>query len=69
MRTFLILARYASRTVYQEKLENLSGSSLWPRNWLSLLKAFANHARIEVKLSLYEYWLRISALLGYEVTP
>lgn len=69
MRTFLILARYASRTVYQEKLENLSGSLLWPRNWLSFFKAIAYHAKTKMKLSVYECWLDINTALGYDAAP
>ncbi|KAK5136123.1 hypothetical protein LTR04_004562, partial [Oleoguttula sp. CCFEE 6159] len=41
VRTFLILARYASRTVFDEQLESLSGSYLWPRNLLTLLAAWS----------------------------
>src|SRR5204863_5671998 len=32
VRTYLILARYASRTVYEEALESIGGSILWPPN-------------------------------------
>lgn len=64
MRTFLILARYASRTVYEECLDNLSGSVLWPSNFLSWLGAWARYMRVELQLSGYETYLKLRALLG-----
>jgi predicted unusual protein kinase regulating ubiquinone biosynthesis (AarF/ABC1/UbiB family) len=66
LRTFLILARYASRTVYDEALDNLSGSVLWPWNFFSWLGAWSRHMRVELQLSSYETFLRLRALLGYE---
>lgn len=65
MRTFLILARYASRTVYEEQLEKLSGSILWPRNLFSWLSAWSRHFRVEMQLSTYETYLKLRAMLGY----
>ena len=66
MRTFLILARYASRTVYEEALENIAahGSLFWPRNLLAWLRAWSRHASVEMQLSGYESWLKVRALLG-----
>jgi hypothetical protein len=66
LRTFLILARYASRTVYEESLELLSarGSLLWPANLVFWLRAWARHARVEIKLGVYESWLKTRAILG-----
>ncbi|KAF1940767.1 ABC1-domain-containing protein [Clathrospora elynae] len=64
MRTFLILARYASRTVYEESLDNLNGSVLWPSNFLSWLGAWTRHMRVELQLSSYETYLKLRALLG-----
>ncbi|KAH3917050.1 hypothetical protein HBI56_167530 [Parastagonospora nodorum] len=66
LRTFLILARYASRTVYDEALDNLSGSILWPWNLFTWLGAWSRHMRVELQLSSYETYLRLRALLGYE---
>ncbi|KAF2673408.1 ABC1-domain-containing protein [Microthyrium microscopicum] len=63
-RTFLILGRYASRCVYSEELEGISGSVLWPRNLLRFLSAFARYARVELKLSVYESWLSLRRLMG-----
>ncbi|KAF1955591.1 ABC1 kinase family protein [Byssothecium circinans] len=67
-RTFLILARYASRTVYEEQLENLAaaGSVLWPTNFLRLLRAYTAFMRVELKLSVYETYLKLRAMLGMQ---
>jgi aarF domain-containing kinase len=65
-RTFLILARYASRTVYEEQLEKLRGSLFWPSNLLSFLRAWGAHMRVELKLNAYESYLKLRALLGME---
>ena len=61
VRTFLILARYCSRTVFEEQLEELrkKGSLLWPRNLLGLLGAWLGYFRVEVKLEAFESWLAI----------
>ncbi len=66
MRTFLILARYASRTVYEEQLSSLTGSVLWPGNFILWLRAWSRHARVELKLSSYEMYLKLRAMLGLE---
>ncbi|KAI9771361.1 MAG: hypothetical protein M1840_002331 [Geoglossum simile] len=70
VRTFLILARYCSRTVFQEQLENIKrrGSVLWPENFFRLLGAWGSYVRVELKLSLYEYFLslrRLGRLVGF----
>ena len=61
VRTFLILARYCSRTVFEEQLEDLrkKGSLLWPRNLVGLLGAWLGYFRVEVKLEVFESWLAI----------
>jgi len=66
LRTFLILARYASRTVYEEALEQIQtrGSLLWPGNFFMWLAAWSRHFRVEVKLGTYETWLKVRALAG-----
>lgn len=66
MRTFLILARYASRTVYEEQLESLSGSILWPSNLLAFLRAWSAHMRVVLELNAYETYLKIRAMLGMQ---
>ncbi|KAF2184443.1 ABC1-domain-containing protein [Zopfia rhizophila CBS 207.26] len=63
-RTFLILARYASRTVYEEQLESLSGSLFWPPNFIAFLRAWSTHVRVELKLNVYEIYLSVRAFLG-----
>ena len=65
MRTFLILARYASRTVYEEQLDNLNGSVLWPRNLFLWLSAWSRHMRVELQLSSYEMYLKLRAMMGF----
>lgn len=66
-RTFLILARYASRTVYEEQLEalTLTGRSLfWPGNFWAFLMAWGAHARVEVRLGVFEWVLWVRGRLG-----
>ena len=55
----MILARYCSKTVLQEQVEIISqtGSVLWPSNFFRLLGAWTSFMRVEVKLSLYEYYI------------
>jgi hypothetical protein len=64
MRTFLILARYASRTVYEEQLENIKGSFFYPPNSFAFLKAWIGYVRVEFKLSGYEMYLYGRRLIG-----
>jgi aarF domain-containing kinase len=66
VRTFLILARYCSRTVFEEQVEELQkrGSLLWPRNLLGLLGAWLGFFRVEVKLEAFELWLSVKRALG-----
>ncbi|KAF2652478.1 ubiquinone biosynthesis protein [Lophiostoma macrostomum CBS 122681] len=65
-RTFLILARYASRTVYEEQLEGLRGTLLWPSNLVAFLRAWSAHIRVELRLSTYETYLKMRAMLGMD---
>lgn len=65
-RTFMILARYASRCVYEEQIEKLTGSFLWPRNLWARFAAWAAFARTEVKLSAYELLLSTQRRLGMQ---
>ncbi|KAF2418789.1 ABC1 family protein [Tothia fuscella] len=64
-RTFLILARYASRTVYEEQMDFIKGSILWPPNAFSVLRAWLGYKRLELKLSSYELYLDVRRLLGF----
>ncbi|KAI1008016.1 ABC1 family protein [Podosphaera aphanis] len=61
VRTFLILARYCSRTVMEEKLEDLRkrGGFLWPSNLISLIRTWLSFLRVEVKLEAFELWLAV----------
>lgn len=61
VRTFLILARYCSRTVFQEQVEDLRkrGSLLMPRNLIGLVGAWLGYFRIELKLEAFELWLSV----------
>ena len=67
IRTFLILARYAARCVYEEKLEQLRGSFLLPQNLWHRFTAWTMFAKIEAKLSIYELWLNVRRKFGMEV--
>ena len=60
-RTFLILAKYASWTVWEEQKESFRqrGSLLWPSNFLHLFLAWSSFVRVEMKLFLYERYLSI----------
>ena len=62
----MILARYCSKTVLQEQVEIIgeTGSILWPSRLFWLLGAWASFIRVEVKLSLYEYYISFRRLAG-----
>lgn len=66
VRTFLILARYCSRTVFEERVEQLRarGSLLWPGNMFGLLDAWFGYFRVEVKLEAFELWLTLKRVVG-----
>ncbi|GAQ07840.1 cytokinesis protein sepH [Aspergillus lentulus] len=66
VRTFLILARYATRTVFEEKMENINetGGILRPLNFLQFLWAWTGYLRVELKLSVYETLLSMKSRLG-----
>ena len=59
MRPMLILARYASWTVWEEKVENIKnrGSLLWPGNLGALVVAWLGFLRVEVRLWGFERYL------------
>ncbi len=61
VRSFLILARYCSRTVFEEQVEDLKkrGSLFWPPNMVGLLGAWLGFLRVELKLEAFELWLAI----------
>lgn len=66
MRTFLILARYATRTVFEEEMELVSqnGSLLRLGNLYRFLSAFTAYVRVELKLLAYEKWLSVKSTFG-----
>jgi len=66
VRTFLILARYCSRTVFEEQVENIRtrGSLLWPPNTLRLVGAWLGYLRVELKLEVFETWLSLKRMVG-----
>ncbi|KAL4819076.1 ABC1 family-domain-containing protein [Aspergillus spinulosporus] len=66
VRTFLILARYATRTVFEEQMDtiNESGGLLRPSNFWRFLCAWAKFLRVELKLSVYETVLSLKSRLG-----
>ncbi|TLS24485.1 hypothetical protein PpBr36_08182 [Pyricularia pennisetigena] len=61
VRSFLILARYCTRTVFLERLEALRerGSLFSPRNALGLLAAWVGYLKVEVQLEAFEMWLSV----------
>lgn len=66
MRTFIILARYATRTVFEEKMQTIreKGSIFLPFNFLRYIWAWTGYMRVEVKLSVYETLLSLKSRLG-----
>jgi len=64
VRTFMILARYAARTVFEERVDAIRGSLLWPGNWMLYGVALAAYAKVAVKLRLYELYLSARRRLG-----
>jgi aarF domain-containing kinase len=62
MRPMMILAKYASWTVWEEQKDKLrrSGGLLWPpRNFVRLIMAFCGFMKIEFKLFAFERYLSI----------
>lgn len=67
VRTFMILARYCTRTVLEEQVEDIRkrGSLLWPMNTLRLLVAWIGFLRVEIKLEAFELWLGVKRVLSF----
>ncbi|KAF2399191.1 ABC1-domain-containing protein [Trichodelitschia bisporula] len=63
-RTFLILAHYASRTVYEEQLERIMGGDWRLAKVWELVRAWAGHARVEFKLNTFEMYLALRKIFG-----
>ncbi|KAJ5144001.1 uncharacterized protein N7515_002788 [Penicillium bovifimosum] len=66
MRSFLILARYATRTVFEEQLEIITESGGVLRNFFRFLCAYGSYLRVEVKLSVYETLLSLKSRFGIQ---
>lgn len=64
MRSFLILARYATRTVFQEQMESIRESGGVFANFFRFLSAYASFLRVDVKLSVYETLLSLKTRFG-----
>ncbi|TKA81556.1 hypothetical protein B0A55_02997 [Friedmanniomyces simplex] len=64
VRTFMILARYAARSVFEESVEGIKGSVLWPGNLWAYSVALAAYAKVAVKLRVYELYLSGRRRLG-----
>ncbi|KAI1958657.1 hypothetical protein LOZ58_005064 [Ophidiomyces ophidiicola] len=66
LRAFLILARYATCTVFEEQMESIRqhGSIFWPKNVLRYICAWTSYLRVEIKLGIYEQWLSMRGRLG-----
>ncbi|KKA29399.1 hypothetical protein TD95_003851 [Thielaviopsis punctulata] len=68
IRSFMILARYCARTVLQESVDMLKAqgrSMLWPPTAVNYLVAWLSFWRVEVKLSLFEWWIYTRRVLGF----
>ncbi|KAF5026200.1 hypothetical protein F66182_1764 [Fusarium sp. NRRL 66182] len=66
IRSFMILARYCTRTVFHEQLEEISrnGSLFWPLNAVRVFAAWFGFMRVEIKLEAFEMWLFTKRVLG-----
>jgi aarF domain-containing kinase len=66
IRSFMILARYCTKTVFHEKLEEIgqNGSFLWPFNAVRVFAAWVGFMRVEIKLEAFELWLFTKRMLG-----
>lgn len=66
IRSFMILARYCTRTVFHEQLEEIRkrGSLLWPLNAFRVFFAWLGYLRVEVKLEGFELLLAVKRMLG-----
>ncbi|RMD40617.1 hypothetical protein DV735_g4517, partial [Chaetothyriales sp. CBS 134920] len=59
MRPMLVLAKYATWTIWEEQRDLIrsQGSLLWPSNMAHLIVAFFGLARVELKLFIFERYL------------
>ena len=68
MRPMLILAKYASWTVWQDEKDMIRrrGGLFRPRNFLKLMRALFRFVRVELKLFGYERYLSVRRHLGLD---
>ncbi|KAJ5474956.1 ABC1 family protein MCP2 [Penicillium diatomitis] len=66
MRAFLILARYATRTVFEEQMELIRNSGGIFLNSSSISPPWAGYLRVETRLSVYETLLSVKSRLGLQ---
>ena len=64
VRTFMILARYAARTVFEEQVEGIRGSLLWMPNLWHYSLALFRYGLVVGKLRAYELYLSARRRLG-----
>ena len=66
-RTFMIMARYCARAVYEEVLEgiNNTGGLLRPGNLLVWMRGLWDYWRVAFKLRVFEGVLGAQRLIGY----
>ncbi|KAM0715464.1 hypothetical protein Q7P37_008962 [Cladosporium fusiforme] len=69
IRTFMILARYAARAVFEESVDSIRGSLLWPGNFARYSVALAAYAKVAVKLRVYEVYLSVRRHMGLSASP
>jgi aarF domain-containing kinase len=69
IRTFMILAQYAARAVFEEQLDGIKGSVLWPGNLLRYGIALTAYAKVAVKLRVYEVYLSVRRHMGLSASP
>jgi aarF domain-containing kinase len=69
IRTFMILAQYAARAVFEEQLDGIKGSVLWPGNLLKYGFALTAYAKVAVKLRVYEVYLSVRRHMGLSASP
>jgi len=67
-RTFLIMARYCSRAIYDETLENINahGGLLKVGNFFEWICALWHYWRVEMKLKVFESTLFWRGVLGLD---
>ncbi|QIW97497.1 hypothetical protein AMS68_003015 [Peltaster fructicola] len=64
IRTFLILARYAAKAVFVERIEEIRGTIFWPSNFFKYSYALGAYAQVSLKLRAYELYLSARRHLG-----